>query len=223
MTSLSADSLSQIDETFFLKDITILTNLQFPALTSVSVIDWSGLPNLQGLSFTAGVSQASGVQIANTQLGSLDGINLEVVDTMIIVNNPLLNDISMQLGNVSNSFRVEANGRDVNLELPNLIWANNMTLRNVSNLNIDSLSYVNGTMGFYSNFMQDISAPNLTTVGKTLAFGDNGMLNNVSMPQLKSIGGGFQIANNTKLADVDGFPRVASVGGAIDFFGVFTE
>lgn len=223
MSSLSADSLSQIDETFFLSDITILTNLNFPALTAVDVIDWSGLPNLQGLSFTASVQQATGVQIANTVLGSLDGIDLKVIDQLIIVNNPFLNDVSMQLGNVSTSLRVGANGRDMKLELPNLIWANNMTLQNITSLNIDSLALVNGTMGFYSNFMEEISAPNLTTIGKTLAIVSNGKLDTVKMPQLKSVGGGFQIANNTNYGKVNGYPRLSEIGGAVDFYGTFTQ
>lgn len=38
---------------------------------------------------------------------------------------------------------------------------------------------------------------------------------------MTEIGGGFQIANNTKLASLSGFPLLESVGGAVDFVGSF--
>lgn len=49
----------------------------------------------------------------------------------------------------------------------------------------------------------------------------NSQLTNISFPKLSSIGGGFQIANNTKLLSILGFPNLTSIGGAIDFIGEF--
>merc|ERR1712093_218492 len=51
----------------------------------------------------------------------------------------------------------------------------------------------------------------------------NQNLNNVSFPQLKKIGGGFSIQNNTDLAVVDGFPKLATITGAFDLYGDFTN
>ncbi|KAK3642436.1 cell wall protein Ecm33 [Elasticomyces elasticus] len=223
ITGLSASSLERIDDTFSLTQLTVLTTLNFPRLTIVGTIDWQALPALQGLSFTTGVQQAGSVSIQNTQLNTLDGINLEMVDTMTIANNPYLNDINMQLGNITQSLIIEANGRNVSAIFPNLEWAYNMTLRNVSTMSIPSLASINGSMGFYANFFESISGPNLTTVGGSLSFVSNEAMTNLSFPELTTVNGGLQVANNTALEEVNGFPALKTVGGALDFNGNFTS
>ena len=192
-------------------------------MTDVGSIQWEALPALQGLSFTTGVQSANELNIQNTQLNSLDGINLQVVDTVYIANNPYLQDIEMQLGNITNALTLESNGKNVSAIFPNLIWANNMTFRNASRVSIPSLESVNGSLGFYSNDFSSLTAANLTSVGGSLSFVSNTDLSNVSMPLLKTISGGFQLANNTELDMVDGFPVLATVGGALDFYGNFTK
>merc|ERR1712000_267149 len=102
-----------------------------------------------------------------------------------------------------------------------------MTFRNVSSIKIPSLATVNGSMGFYGNYMDSIAAPNLTSVGSfatgvgSLAIVANAKLANISFPALKSVGGADQIANNTALHAI-AFPALTSVAGAIDFSGNFT-
>jgi hypothetical protein len=223
ITQLSGDSLARIDDTFTLNGLTILSTLNFPRLEIVDNIDWQALPALQGLSFTTGIQQASTVSIQNTQLNNLDGINLQVVDQMTIANNNYLDEINMQLGNISQALILEANGRNVSATFPNLEWAYNITFRNVSTVSIPSLASINGSMGFYANFFESVSAPNLTTVGGTLSFVSNEDMTNASFPELKTVGGGLQVANNTALENIDGFPALQTVGGALDFNGNFTK
>nr|OQO15774.1 hypothetical protein B0A51_16742 [Rachicladosporium sp. CCFEE 5018] len=129
----------------------------------------------------------------------------------------------MQLGNISNALAIEANGRNIAVTFPNLEWAFNITLRNVSEISMPSLAAVNGSLGFYSNFFESVNAPNLTTVGQSLSFVSNQKLNNASFPQLTSVGGGLQIANNTNIEKIDGFPKLQTVGGALDFYGNFSD
>ncbi|KAK5127362.1 hypothetical protein LTR85_006701 [Meristemomyces frigidus] len=221
MTQLSGDSLAIIDDSFTLNSLTILSTLNFPRLESVATIDWTALPALQGLSFTTGVQTAGSVSIINTQLATLDGIDLTTVDSMTISNNDYLNDIDMQIGNISTSLIIEANGRNVTASFPNLEWAYNITLRNVTEVYIPSLASLNGSMGFYANFFTSIAAPNLTTVGGSLSFVSNEDMTNMSFPELKTVNGGLQVANNTALKTID-FPSLQTVGGALDFNGNFT-
>lgn len=129
----------------------------------------------------------------------------------------------MQLGNVSTSLTLEANGQNVSAIFPNMLWANNMTFRNVSLVSIPSLASVNGSLGFYSNEFASLTAANLTSVGGSLSFVSNTDLSNVTMPKLKTILGGFQLANNTELEVVNGFNALETVGGALDFYGNFTK
>jgi len=129
----------------------------------------------------------------------------------------------MQLGNITTSLTIEANGNNVSAIFPNLIWANNMTLRNVTTYSSPSLEAVNGSLGFYSNEFTSVSCANLTTVGGSLSFVDNGYLSNVSMPSLKTIGGGFSVANNSEYANITGFTDLATVSGAVNFVGNFSN
>jgi hypothetical protein len=160
-------------------------------------------------------------------LSTLDGINLETVETLQIDNNNRLKTFSTQIANVSSSVNINANGDSLAVSFPNLIWAANMTFRNVSSISIPSLAVVNGSLGFYGNYITSLAAPNLTSVGSSatgsgsLAFVSNDKLANISLPLLTSVGGADQIANNTELSAIS-FPELSTVGGAIDFSGNFT-
>ncbi|KAK4549771.1 hypothetical protein LTR36_005072 [Oleoguttula mirabilis] len=222
ITQLSGDSLAIIDDSFTLNSLTILSTLSFPRLESVATIDWTALPALQGLSFTTGVQTAGSVSIINTQLATLDGIDLTTVDSMTISNNDYLDDINMQIGNISTSLIIEANGRNVSASFPNLEWAYNITLRNVTAVSMPSLASLNGSMGFYANFFTSVAAPNLTTVGGSLSFVSNEDMTNITFPELKTVSGGLQVANNTAIKSIS-FPALETVGGALDFNGNFTS
>lgn len=225
LQSIEAPQLTIIDENFELNGLTILSNLNFGSLSSVKRIQWTALPALDELSFTTEVTKADEISITNTNLKSLDGINLEQVRIFDVTNNLYLSKMELQLGNITQQLTLQANSRDLVVSFPNLQWAYNMTFRNCSEVKLPSLASVNGSMGFVDNYFESFSAPNLTKTGPggSLVFVSNSRLTNISIPRLESIGGTYQIANNTKLDTVDGFPILKSVGGAIDFRGTFTD
>ena len=228
LTSLSSSSIASISGIFHLDSLTVLSTLSFTDLTEVGSIEWSALPVLQQLTFPSFIKKAKDVLITNTFLSSLDGINLDTVETLNINNNGRLTSFSTQVANITGLLNIEANGKSLDVEFPNLETAANMTFRNCSSISIPSLKTVNGSLGFYGNYITSLAAPNLTTLGSTteantgsFALVANGMLTNISFPQLSSIAGAFQIANNTGLYNIS-FPDVSQVGGAIDFAGNFS-
>jgi hypothetical protein len=222
LTSLAAPSLTSIGGDFTLTSLTIMSNLAFPLLTSVKNIKWTTLNALQGLTFgTPGVQKASSVVISDTALNTLDGINLNTVQTLDINNNAYLRLISTQVGNITSSLNLNANGPNLTVQFPNLVWAFNMTMRNISAISIPSLVSVNGTMGFYGSYMENVYAPNLTSVGGDLAFVANNNLANITVPVLKTVGASLQIANNSALIDITGFPKLTTTG-AINMSGNFS-
>lgn len=223
LSQVSAGQLSQIGGMFSLQQLTILSTLNFPALVSVGSIDWNALPQLSGLTFAQGVQQLSSMSIQNTMLASLNGINLQVADTIYIVNNPYLNDINMQLGNITNAMTLSFNGAKLSAQFPNLIWAYNMTLRGLAAISTPSLASVNGSVGLYSGTFNNFSLPNLTSVGGAFSVVSNDNLNNISAPQLTTVRAGFAIVNNTQIQSVDGFPSLQEVGGAALFGGNFQK
>lgn len=225
LTGIESRDLTIIGKQFYLEGLTIMSSLNMPALSRVGSIQWVALPALQDLGFTSQVEQAQEIFISNTNLRSLDGINLNTVEKFNVNNNPYLTKIESQLGNVSEALNIQANSRDLSVSFPNMIWAFNMTFRNCSSVNLPSLGSVNGSMGFFDNYFESFSAPNLTRTGDrgSLVFVSNRRLTNISLPMLKTIGGTYQIANNTELKVIDGFQELTTVGGAIDFSGNFTN
>lgn len=227
LVSLSSSTINSIGGEFRLFNLTFLSTLQFGALTSAKTIYWEALPALPSLSFAGPLSKADSVTISNTFLTTLNGINLNTVNTLQIDNNNNLKQFDTQIANITNAVNINANGNQLAVTFPNLIWAANMTFRNISSIKIPSLATVNGSLGFYGNYIDSIAAPNLTSIGSfatgggSLALVANGKLANITFPNLKSVGGANQIANNSALNAIS-FPSLTSVGGAIDFSGNFS-
>lgn len=219
MTRLSADSLETLDGEMHLSGLTRLFNLGFPQLKTVNKITWNALPLLQDLGFTSQVESAQEIRIENTALRSLEGLNIEEIDSLFIANNAYINEISMQLGNVSDSLTFADNNEKVVVTLPNLIWATNLTFRFCGSVELPSLETLNGSLGFYNNGFESFSAPNLTSIGEALAVVANEKLSNLTFPALTKVNGNLQLANNTALDDVSGFPQLESILGAFDLSG----
>ncbi|EEP80711.1 predicted protein [Uncinocarpus reesii 1704] len=223
MTELSAAKLAKIEDAFMLSGLTTLATLKFDALTEVDSINFEALPRLQQLSFTKGVTKAGSVRITNTDLVNLNGIDLETVGDFDVSNNPHLTEVNVnKITNATGFVSFSANHRDLKIKFPNLENALNMTFRNASDVSLPSLKKTTGLIGFYSNYFEDFAAPNLTTTGD-LVINDNSMLANISFPQLETVRGAFQIANNTNLKSVTEVPKLKTITGALDFTGNFSE
>jgi hypothetical protein len=223
MKRLSAGDLEELDGEMRLTGLTRLYAVDFPKLKSVKSIKWNALPNLESIGFTSEVTKANKVRIENTALRSLQGINIEEVDTVFIANNGYIDEISMQLGNITGNFTLADNNEQVKVQLPNLIWANNLDFRFCGSVSVPSLETLNGTLGLYNNGFESFAAPNLTEVGQAIAIIANDQLSNVSFPMLTKISDDLQISNNSKLTEVDGFPKLQKLGGAFDMTGNFTR
>lgn len=224
LTAITSDQINTIQGTWGLQDLTILSTLQFDSLTGVNTINWVGLPALQSLNMAQGISKANNVYISNTQLNNINGIELTAVGQLNINNNPFMTTVNVNdLTNVTDSLSFSANGRDLEISFPNLQDAANLTFRNVSKISMPSLANVAGSMGFYSDTFETFQAPNLTQTGGTLAFVDSPSLTSFAFPALTTIGGGFLVANNTKLKAIDGLPKLSTIVGALDFAGSFNR
>jgi hypothetical protein len=97
MKRISASDLEQLNGEMNLKELTRLVGVDFPKLKKIDSIKWESLPNLQTIGFTASVEQAKKVDIQNTAVRSLSGINIQQAQTVKIANNQYINEISMQL------------------------------------------------------------------------------------------------------------------------------
>jgi hypothetical protein len=220
---ISANDLVNITGEMNLDGLTRLNGVDFPQLKNVSSIKWNALPNLQSIGFTAQVETAKKIVIENTAVRSLKGINIVQAEFLKIANNNFVNEIKMQLGNVSNSLDFSDNNKAVEIELTNLIWANNLTFRSTGSILVPSLMKLNGSLTLSKNGFESFAAPNLTEVGEAIAIVGNDKMTNISFPLLTKVNDNLQIANNSALEEVDGFPELKSIGGAFDISGNMTE
>jgi len=225
ITDLSSASLETVGGTFMLRNLTALSTLGFTRLSEVGSIDWATLTVLPELNFgNPGITKAKSVIIADTFLESIDGINVQSLSDMNINNNRRLTKFSTSIKSLSNVLNVQANGLNLELEMPNLEWIANLTIANVTTFSAPSLATVNGSMRFDSNLFESFAAANLTEVQDgDISFVSNPDLKNISFPALERIGGGLTVANNTQLESIDGFKKLERVGGAIAFRGSFTD
>ncbi|CAN6612946.1 cell wall protein Ecm33p [Trichomonascus vanleenenianus] len=221
LNGFSAPVLEEITESFTINVATVLNNLAAPQLTKVGSINWVTLPALNGLNFDKTITNASSIVISDTGLNTLNGINVLEIGTFNINNNNYLNDVSVDVSSVSDSLDISFNTEALAVSLPYLVWANNMTFRDVGSISLPNITLVNSSVGFINNTINGLEVPKLTSVGGSLAIVSNSKLSNVSFPQLSEVGGALQVANNTNLNSILGFPKVKSVGGAIDFQGDF--
>lgn len=222
LISLSGTNVNEISGSFKLNNLTLLSTLSFPSLSNVGSIDWTSLPALNTLTFTAGVNKADSVTISDTFLQSLDGIDLESVGTMNINNNGRLTTVNLNLKNLTENLSFQANGQKLAVTLDQLVWASNLTIANVTTFSAPSLQVVNGSARFDSNYFTEMSFPNLTkTSSGDISFINNADLTNLSFASLESIGGGLTLVNNTAYTNVTGFAVLADVGGAVKLGGSF--
>ncbi|KAJ5144272.1 hypothetical protein N7526_001780 [Penicillium atrosanguineum] len=222
LTSIIAPSLESIGHSFSLTSCTRLTQLNFADLTSVGEICWEALPALQSLTFNTGVTEAGDVTITNTGLQNLDGISLKTVGKFQITDNPNLKKININnLQNATDLVDFAGNWDKLEIELPNLGTAYNMTFRNISSVSMPSLEKLMGQLGFWGTKFESFFAPNLTSAAD-VTFNDNDKLTNISMPELNKVIGGFVITRNDKLVGIE-LPALKSVTGAIDFSGTFDK
>jgi hypothetical protein len=223
MTSFGGNNLNTIGGNMILTGLTAMSTLGFPSLTNIGSIQWTALDALQQVTFSYGLTQISSIAISNTGLNKLIGFNPSTVASININNNPNLTAVQFQLTNITESLSMYANGGlGFTAEFPNLIWAYNMTLGNVTSIALDALTVVNNTLIFPGSPLEAIAAPNLTTVGGDLLIASNPDLQNISMPALKTVGGEISITNNIDLIDIGNFESLQSTG-AINFSGSFSK
>lgn len=222
--SLTSSTLSSIMGSFTIMNTSALNTLNLPSLSSTGEINWQAAATLTTLQLKSGIKKAESVTISDTYLSDLTGIDIQSAKVIDINNNNRLTTYSSSMANVSGNLNIQANGANLEVSLPNLVWIANMTIANVTSFSVPSLQVVNGSAKFDSNYFTNLTLANMTgTSAGDLSFIDNGKLQNLSFPALTSLGGGLVIANNTAIEAINGFPALKTVTGAVKLRGNFTE
>jgi len=224
ITSISMGSLAVIGGVFSMNTLGLVGNVIMPDLINVGGINFGPIgPSLQELGFTKGITTVNGdVEITDTYLQSLAGINLMTVGKFDINNNRYLTQISQQLKNATN-INIQANAAGLTVAFPNLSWVTDAGFQQCGNVSVPVLQHVNGSFNCVNNTFTSFEAPKLTAVDKSISFVSSEGLTSLSLPVLATIGGGLTVANNTGLLTIDSFPVLKSVDGSIQLIGDFTN
>ncbi|CAI4037317.1 hypothetical protein SMKI_02G1870 [Saccharomyces mikatae IFO 1815] len=221
LSTFSADSIKKITGDLNLKELYILTSASFGSLQEVDSISMITLPAIS--TFSTDLQNANNIVISDTTLESVEGFStLKKVNVFNINNNRYLNSFQSSLQSVSDSLQFSSNGDNTTLAFDDLVWANNITLRDVNSISFGSLQTVNASLGFINNTLPTLNLTKLSKVGQSLSIVSNDELSKAAFQNLTAIGGGFIIANNTQLRIIDGFNNVQTVGGAVEVTGNFS-
>lgn len=204
-----------------MQELIILTSASFGSLQEVDSINMVTLPAIS--TFSTDLQNANNIIVSDTTLESVEGFStLKKVNVFNINNNRYLNSFQSSLESVSDSLQFSSNGDNTTLAFDNLVWANNITLRDVNSISFGSLQTVNASLGFINNTLPSLNLTQLSKVGQSLSIVSNDELSKAAFSNLTTVGGGFIIANNTQLKVIDGFNKVQTVGGAIEVTGNFS-
>lgn len=219
LVRVNLPKMNSINSVFGLDRLTSLTSVLAPNLSNVGVINWKVLPILSTVGFDSGIKSIKSITISDTSLIGFSGFDIEYLDVLNINNNRFLESISTNLKGIKQQLSVSANAKNILVSLPQLEWANNITVRDVSSLNLSNINSVNESLELIDNNFESVKFPNLKRIGGTLSLIENYNLKDAEFSTVEEIGGGLMIVNNTNIGKINFFPKLNVIGGAIRFIG----
>lgn len=174
---------------------------------------------------TPGLTRVNTLNISDTYLQNINGIDPVMASEITIASNQLLQSLTMQVTNVSGIFGIRGNAEGLTISLPNLGIAGQVLVNNASSLMMPSLENVTQNVALIGNTFESLSLPNLTLVGPG-GGGFNVMANmaltNMTVPKLSRVAGGVVITNNNKLDGTISLPNLVLASSGL-FSGTFME
>jgi hypothetical protein len=230
LVSISSTSLKEIGGVFELNGLTLLSSLEMQALRTLTDIRFIKLNQLNSLTFGAnGVTHANSIQITDTRLSDLSGLNIATVEDLQIDNNHQLKMFNSDLVNITGTLIISSNGDsgssdNMAINMTHLESANELQISNVKSFDAPALSVIEKSLKFDTNpSLTSFKAPNLTKIGESLTFINNVKLKTIDFAELTQIDGDLTIQNNTIFKELDGFPELKSVFGGILLAGSFDK
>ncbi|CAB4253342.1 similar to Saccharomyces cerevisiae YDR522C SPS2 Protein expressed during sporulation, redundant with Sps22p for organization of the beta-glucan layer of the spore wall [Maudiozyma barnettii] len=221
---IKAESLVTITQNFILKSLTSLVDINAPILKSVNSIDWKILPILGTLSLDNSIMVNQHIIISDTSLANIDQfLRVKQIDIFNINNNRFLETIKSNIDTINVQLTIHANARDLELDMPKLQYAQNLTIRDTSLINLPNLERVQSSFQIIENLITSLDISNLQYVGGTLGIIENHQLTKANFNNVTEVQGGLMIAHNGKLDKINFFQNLKQIGGAIHFEGKFSE
>jgi hypothetical protein len=226
VVGISSSTIETVEGTFNLTDLAFLSSVSMSALRNLDVIGLLRLNSLNTLTFgTTGVTSASDVDVIDTNVADLSGLNLATVRNFRIQTNSRLENFNSDLVNITGQLIVEGNGlgsgRMLGINMTRLQSASEIQMTDVNAFNAPRLSNVDKSLKFTNNpLLKSFKGDNITQIGESLTFDENDKLTNISFKLLESVGD-LSIRNNSKLLELNTLPELTTIRGALILAGVF--
>lgn len=221
---INAINLNYITRDFILKSLTSLVTVEIPNLKLLNSIDWKVLPILNSVDINKEIIVNQNIIISDTSLSNINGFQrIKDIDIFNINNNRFLETIKTNLVTINKQLSIHANARDLELEMPMLKAAENITIRDTSYIWFPNLEIVSTSFEIIENLITILEVPNLKFIGGTLGIIENLQLNTANFNNVTEIQGGLMIAQNNELNKIDFFQNLKQIGGAIHFEGKFKD
>ncbi|KAK5992384.1 Protein ecm33 [Cladobotryum mycophilum] len=222
LISISSTSINSIEGSFQLVNLELLSSVKMQSLKSLKTITLQKLPQLSALTFgTSGVTKASSIEVTDTFLSDLSGLNVNTVDTLQITNNHKLTMFNSDLVNITTLLSISSNGNNMQINMTELQTAAEIQLSNIKGFDVPNLSKVTKSLKFDLNpELTSFEAKNLSSIGDSVTFTNNTKLANISFPILTKVGD-LTIQNNPALEAIDGFPELQTIYGGVILRGSF--
>ncbi|PHH88950.1 hypothetical protein CDD83_6857 [Cordyceps sp. RAO-2017] len=223
LLGVSSSSVNSVGGRLILDGCQLLSSFNMQSLTSVNILQFVNLPQLSAMTLgTEGVTKASSIIITDTFISNLTGLNFAQATTIEISNNAKLTTFTSVLVNVTKSLKLTNNGNNMQVSMPNLELAGDVQFRQVKSFDAPVLSKAESIKFNDSPELLSVSANNLTEISASLTFINNRKLSKLQFKALKTIKGDMTVQNNTALKEIDGFPKLESVGNIL-LRGVFED
>lgn len=224
VTSITASTLGTVGNALDLEGLIGLGALNFGNLTSVGSLTFHTLgPNLQVLNWGSGLKTVGALDIQDTFLQNLNGINLTSAQSINIANNQYLTDINIPLTTITGAINLNSNsaGRTA-ASFGNLTSAGSISISNCSTVNLASLMNTTGQVALTSNGFSNLSLPLLYS-SNGLIIQNNNQMTALSLPAYNIDNGALSVENNTMFQSAITLPALTRVSGAAVFRGAFTN
>ncbi|KAK6463951.1 putative effector of the organization of the beta-glucan layer of the wall [Scheffersomyces coipomensis] len=219
LVRIEAPSLTTVEKSFVLRELTSLSLVSFPSLLSVRALDWRVLPILSNVHFSNEIKNIESITVSDTSLTGFSGFMADRLETLDINNNRFLDIINSNVETIEGLLHIAANAADVAVSLPKLKSTNNMSIHDVFQIDLNSLESVNNSVSMINNHFSNLKLPKLKAIGGSLSLSKNDKLNHVEFPTLNEVGGGLIIVNNSNIDKINFFPKLNVIGGALELVG----
>ncbi|CAR23814.1 KLTH0F00968p [Lachancea thermotolerans CBS 6340] len=221
---IQGQNLVSVGGTLKINGLTSLTSIHLPALHHFNALECTVAPTLTSLTLAPNISHAKRVTISDTSLVEINMLeNSEDLELLNINNNRYMEHLRASVKRVHEQLSISSNSRELQVDFPDLQWANNVTVRDVLAASFPRLTSVNHSLEMIENDFDSFEVPLLESVGGTLGVILNSKLNHVDFGNVSVIHGGLMIANNSNIAKINFLPELKEIGGAIHFIGNFQE